>query len=176
MFGIENSVAPAVVLLVHCPDLVSGWALRQQRDEFTVSPPVSIHLLRWWGGMWSTCWEVAATGRVLRWPPSLTKDLHISTVSCCLDSFPHADAFARLLIKSHQAFVKERDSSHSCNPFKRVAVGTGEPLRWCHCNHPPPPLPHTRRWEKELSVATSFFQILPFLFPWRQCCQIFISP
>lgn len=142
MLGIENFVAPAVVLLVHCSDVVSGWALRQQRDEFTVSPPVSIHLLRWWGGMWSTCWEAAATGRVLRGPRSLTKEAEhvapdytsINPASCCLDFFPHADAFARLLIKLHQAFVKEGDSSYSCNLFKHATVGTGEPLRWCHCN------------------------------------------
>lgn len=134
MFGIEIFVAPAVVLLVHCPDLVSGWALRQQRDEFyslSASVDTSVEMV---GGNV----EHVLRGRVLRGPRSLTKDaehvapglhLHKSTVSCCLDFFPHADAFARLLIKSHQAFVKERDSSHCCNPFKHVAVGTGEPLR-----------------------------------------------
>lgn len=103
---------------MHCPHPVSGWVLRQQRDEFTVCPPVAMHLFRrgegaraaqernWRGGCcrFGTVRALFADKRRRARGPRL--HLHKSTMCCCLYFSLHSNDSAQLLIKSHQVSVK----------------------------------------------------------------------
>lgn len=133
-YGVENFVASAAVLLViQCPHPLSRWALRQQRDEFTVCPPVAMQTgecgaraaqeHNWRGGCCrlGTVRALFTDKRRGAHNPSL--HLHKFTICCCLYFSPHSGAFAQLLIKSHQVSFK-RGFIPSCFPFHIILLNT----------------------------------------------------
>lgn len=138
-YGVENLVASAAVLLViQCPHPLSRWALRQQRDEFTVCPPVAMQTgecgaraaqeHNWRGGCCrlGTVRALFTDKRRGAHNPSL--HLHKFTICCCLYFSPHSGAFAQLLIKSHQVSFK-RGFIPSCFPFHIILLNTLQ-LQW----------------------------------------------
>lgn len=90
-------MASAAVVLGHCSRPASGWALRQQRDGFTVCPLTPMHF-RWEVGGGNVEHvllrsEAAVAGWVLRDPGSLTKDAERVASDHASISQPCAAAF-----------------------------------------------------------------------------------